>query len=489
MGSKGIRFSSKHSRNKCTCRKTRSRCNNLVRIKDQSSILWLSNIYFQRRKRLSKISKEEWIDNLCREHKIIDTRVLSTPQIQMWLDKYNNFFGGMCTEESFRRLLRKGKRNLLIELQMLDIEEPKDPDKELVEANVRYQKDKQKFQDISRIERKAFREYARVENAVSEYGKELVKILKEYGKELAQFNPVLIKDYERDEVGMIQITDTHLNELINLPHNKYDISIASKRLFKLYKESLSMFKARGIKEIVVAFTGDLLNSDRRLDELLNQANNRTKATFVSAELFLKFLLQLSQHFKVSVVSVLGNESRVNKEMSFSAEALSDSYDLMIIGMVKEIIQASNNPNITFGSIDDVETIIEIKKNKILLTHDLPRATESQKGTQSVIGMKYLQGTPCDYMIAGHIHSPMNQIYGFRSSALCGSNSYSDNALHLAGRAGQNIYFIGEGYVHAMGIDLQKYTDEWFDINDKLMEYHCKSVEKTKQRTTVMSIVI
>ena len=208
-----------------------------------------------------------------------------------------------------------------------------------------------------------------------------------------------------------------------------------------------------------------------------------------ADLFLKFLMQLSEHFKVSVVSVLGNESRVGKEMPFSEEGLSDSYDLMIVGMVKEIVTSSKNPNITFGSIDGVESIINIKGNKILITHDLPKATDSQKGTQSVVGMKYLQGTPIDYMVAGHIHSTMNQMYGFRSSALCGANSYSDNALHLAGRAGQNIYFIGEGYMHAMGVDLQNYTDDWFDISSKLMEYHCKSVEKTKHRETVMSIVI
>lgn len=436
---------------------------------------------------VDKITQGEWINNLCRDNKITDTGSLPPSQIKEWLDQYNQFFGGTCSEESFKRCLRKGKKNYLIEIG--EYEESKPVDQELIEQNVRFRKEKQKYQDINRIERKSFREHARVENAVTEYASAITELLQDQGNQLSVYNPTPIEDYDSDEVGIIQISDVHGNELIDLPHNKYDIKIASKRLFKLYKESLMMFKARGIKKVVVAFTSDLLNSDRRLDELLNQATNRTKATFVLVDLFRKFLWQLSEDFHVSVVSVLGNESRVTQEMTFSDSGLSDNYDLMIIGMVKELIEASGNENIEFGSIDQVETIVDVKGNKILLTHDIPKATASQKGTQSLVGMKYLQGTPIDYVMAGHIHSTMIQSVGFRSSSLCGANSYSDNALHLASRAGQNIYFAGEGYIHALGVDLQNYTDEWFDIDDKLMEYHCKSVEKTKRKTTIMSIVI
>jgi len=442
-----------------------------------------------------KLTKEEWLNNLCRNHMVTNTRDLSTEQVQKWLTDYINVFGSTCTEESFRRSLRKGKRNYLLECGMLEegdlnVTDEKEVDPELIEANVRFKKEKQKFMDISRVERKSFREYARVENAVSEYGKELVKLLKVHGQELAKYNPPLITNTPEGEVGMVQITDNHLNELIDLPHNKYDISIASKRLFKLYKEAVMMFEARGIKEVVIAFTGDCLNSDRRLEELLCEATNRTKATFISADLYKKVIWAFSEKFKVSVVSVLGNESRVGDEMTFSDEVMSDNYDLMIVGMVKEIILASGNPNVSFGDIDKVESIINIRGNKIMLSHDIGRATATQKGTQSVIGQKYLQGTPIDYLIGGHIHMTMNQAFGFRSSSLCGSNAYSDNALGLAGKAGQNLYFIGEGYIHALGVDLQNYNDdEWFDINDKLMEYHAKSVSKTTSRETIMSIVI
>lgn len=430
--------------------------------------------------------QEDWVTELCIENFITDTRVLTPENVKKYMIDFKVAFPeSLMGEEAFKRLLRKGKMNYL---KMNGVESD---DEELLEANVKFKKEKQRFQDTNRIERKTFREFARVENAVSSYAQEIEKLLKEKGGLLTNYNPSKIIKKENKEIGMIQISDVHANELINLPHNQYDITIASHRLFKLYKESLSFFKARGITEIVVAFTGDLMNSDRRLDELLNMSVNRAKATFVIVDLFQKFLLTLTQDFHISIVSVLGNESRVKDEMSFSKEALSDNYDYTIMNMLRLLFEASKNPNITFGSIDDVETIIEIKKHKILITHDVPRATATQKGTQSVVGMKYLQGNPIDCMISGHIHSTNNQVYGYRSSALCGSNSYSDNALHLAGRAGQNIYIFGEGYRHVISIDLQEYDEnELFDIASTLMEYDARSIEKNnKKNNKEMSLII
>lgn len=436
---------------------------------------------------IDRITQGEWIDNLCRDSKITDTSSLPPSQIKEWLDEYNQFFGGTCSEESFKRCLRKGKKNYLIEIG--EYEESKPVDQELIESNVKYRKEKQKQQDINRVERKTFREYARIENAVSEYGRALTDTLTEYGQSLSLYNPTPVVDYESDEVGMIQLTDNHLNNMIDLPHNKFDIVIASRRLYKLYRESILMFKARGIKKVVVAFTGDLLSSTKRLDDLLTQANNRSKSTFVAVELYKNLLLQLSEDFHVSVVSVLGNESRVGEEMPFSNEGLSDNYDLMIVGMLKTLFESSGNQNIEFGSINEVETVIEVKGNKILLTHDVPKSSATQKNAQSLVGMKYLQGTPIDYVITGHIHSTMNQPFTFRSGSLCGANSYSDNALHLASKASQNLYFIGRGYMNALSIDLQETTEEMFDISEKVMEYDYKTLSKYTPKTTILSIVI
>ena len=364
---------------------------------------------------------------------------------------------------------------------------PIEEDLEILTENVRLAKQKQGQQDRNRIERKSFREYARVENAVSEYAQAIENLLVNYSDNIKTVKTRLPDPTPSFEVGVIQITDTHFNELVDLPHNKYDMSVASHRLFKLYREAMSTFAARGIKKVVVAFTGDLMNSDRRLDELLNKATSRAKATFVAVDLIKEFLMQLDAWFDVSVVSVLGNESRVKDDMSFANNVLSDNYDYTIMNMVRLLL---SNTEVKFSELDKMELVVDINGHKCLITHDVQKATNSQKDTQSAIGRYHLNGNPIDCILSGHLHSTKIEYYSYRSQSLVGSNEYNEHALNLSGRAGQNIYVFGKDYRHAVSIDLQNYKEgEKFDIDDTIAEYECKSHDKGKQHTKIMEIVI
>lgn len=437
-----------------------------------------------------KQTREDWINNLIKSHHVTNTRDLSTEQVQKWMSDYIRVFGSICTEESFRRLLRKGKKNYLIECGMLEEHDIKEPDEELLEANVRFKKDKQKYMDTNRIERASFRNYARVENAITAYGEALLEIMTKHGKELSKYNPQPIPQTIIGEKGVVHISDLHLLELIDLPHNKFDIRVASSRLHKLADEAIRLFKSRNITEIMIVNTGDVLGADCILDKLLNLATNRSKGTFIAVDLLKHFILHLSHNFKVNYVAVLGNESRVKKEMSFSDSALSDNYDMVISEMLKKLFKASNNPNVYFGEVNKVEMIVEINGHKTLLTHDVPRSSSSQKGTQSVIGMRYLLNSPFDVMLTGHIHDEKLTHTAYRSSSLAGSNSYNENALHLAGNASQNLYIFGNKYRYPMTIDLQNCDMEiCYDIEESIIEYDCKTVADIRQQHTGPTMVI
>ena len=93
-------------------------------------------------------------------------------------------------------------------------------DVEIIQSNVKLAKQKQSIQDLNRIERKTFREYARVENAIAEYTKHLKEIFDKY-----KLN-TLTKSHKQTTkaVGVIQFSDVHFNELVDLQHNKYDFS-------------------------------------------------------------------------------------------------------------------------------------------------------------------------------------------------------------------------------------------------------------------------
>ena len=169
-------------------------------------------------------------------------------------------------------------------------------DVELLRENVRYRKEKQKAQDVTRIERKGFREHARIENAVEEYSKELKQLFENY-----KLHKATRKHKSSSKaVGVIQFSDVHFNELVDLSNNKYDFKVAAQRCQYFVERAKQYFKNANITNVVVALTGDLLNSDRRLDELLNQATNRAKATFLSVDIMQQVILDINKQFNVSV---------------------------------------------------------------------------------------------------------------------------------------------------------------------------------------------
>ena len=68
------------------------------------------------------------------------------------------------------------------------------------------------------------------------------------------------------DVGIIQLSDLHFGETIDCTMNQYNFDIAAARLAEFAAFKIAMFKAMGIKKVFIALTGDLINSDRRIDE-------------------------------------------------------------------------------------------------------------------------------------------------------------------------------------------------------------------------------
>lgn len=366
-------------------------------------------------------------------------------------------------------------------------------DKEIIEQNVKLAKQKQKQQDTNRIERKSFREYARIENAVSEFGKQLLDQYKQYGENLTTtFGDKKVK-YSKAKKGtlVIQLTDVHGNELIDLPHNKFDFDILSRRLKLFIEKAKQVAKGFNVKNIAFISTGDLLNSDRRKDELLNQATNRSKSTMLMQSLIVQAILDIrSEGYNVTVAGVLGNEARVGQEMPFSKSALSDNYDFVIMEGVKKILSFSKIKGIKFGPMDQVEQVINIDGKNWLCVHDMQKATSQQAKAQSTIGRYSLQGIKIDYILGGHVHATRITDFSSRSGSMSGSNSYNEVALNLGGSASQNLYVAQDSTITPIRIDLQK-TDhiKGYDIIEELKAYNIKSTSKLYVGTTTFRVVI
>lgn len=358
----------------------------------------------------------------------------------------------------------------------------------IISENVRYKKEKQKAVDSNRIAQKNFREYARVENAIEEYAKELIRLNKQYSKGLSKikfpnYNP------KKDNVGVIQITDVHGNELIDLPHNKYDFKVLAKRLKKHVAESIRYFKMHDVNKVLIAFTGDLLNSDRRLDELLNQSTNRAKATLMMVHLLIQAITEVRMHYPISVISVLGNESRVNKEMSFSNESLSDNYDFTIVAQLSQVFQFAGIKGVDFKGFQNVREVVTIGEQKWLFAHNLSGMLDNQTKAQAEIGLMAVAGTKIDFIVGGHIHATRITDISARSASMAGSNTYNENALGLIGRASQNCYVVRGKDRFIQVNDLQNAENDGYEIVSQLEAYNAKSHDKLRPHRAIIEIVI
>tara|TARA_R100000655_G_scaffold91646_1_gene132489 strand:- start:6320 stop:7549 length:1230 start_codon:yes stop_codon:yes gene_type:complete len=354
-------------------------------------------------------------------------------------------------------------------------------DADIVKYNIKLAKQKQKFQDLNRIERKAFREDSRQENALIEYNTEIIKLLNKHS-----LNTKINKKKHKTEAAIVvQLADLHLNELVEIESNKYDFNVAAKRLQKYAYKVKEYVKFHKANKVLVAITGDLINSDRRLDEKLSMATNRAKATFLGVHLLKYFILDINEVAEVQVCCVTGNESRITEFCGWIDMVASDNYDFSIFEMLRLLL-----PDINFLRGDALELVVEINGKNMLVIHghQLGKMDANQVGR--VVSKYSAKGTIIDFIICGHLHETMIRDNIARSASLVGSNAYSENALNLSGTAAQNIYCFTDDGRHDIRIDLQE-TDGWdgYDIKEELFAYNAKSAQKTHKKETIFKIII
>jgi predicted phosphodiesterase len=353
------------------------------------------------------------------------------------------------------------------------------------EAFQKIQKQKQRKVDELRVINKNFREYARVENTLTALNEELNKLL----TTTERFQPVTYEHPDtKGTVLIVQVTDAHFNELVELPDNKFDFVVGAKRMQKYAHKVRKLAEVYGASQIVVAMTGDMINSDRRLDEKMHMATNRTKASLIATEILFHFLQDINRAANLKIVCVSGNESRINEEWAMSELTMSDNYDFLIFNMLKKMFR--NAPGVEFIDGDPVEQVINVNNCNFLVTHGTT-IKEGQAAMQQVFGKYSAKGILLDYAIYGHVHfTNVTDIYS-RSGSIVGNSIYSDRYLNLVTKASQLVHVVEtDGSIDNVKISLQ-YVDGYdgYDIEDDISAYNAKMADNAKQRETIVRVVV
>lgn len=359
------------------------------------------------------------------------------------------------------------------------------PDEEIVETSVKLAKKLQKSKDRQRIERKSFREHARIENAVGEYCESIETLLEENSFHIYTERHI---NTNTSCAGIINASDWHLNELIDVQGNYYDFKVASQRIKMLAERAVKYFRAFDVQNIVLAITGDILNNSKRLDELLSQAVNRSQATFLAVDLFKQFIEHLNMHFNVTAACVTGNESRKNEEMGFTDNVVTDNYDFTIFNMLRYMFKDAEGIDFIIG--DPYELVINVAGRNILLLHGYGIKSRCTDAVSKIKGRFAAKGILIDMVLFGHMHEARIADLYARSSSLCGANAYSERELNLTSRASQNIFIVYEnGNIDSTKIDLQITDEDGYDIDESLEAYDAKSSSKLHQQETIFKVVV
>lgn len=357
-------------------------------------------------------------------------------------------------------------------------------DAEMIEANDSLKKQAQFHKDKNRIAEKAYRSHAREFNAAQALNEAIERAIEKLPECLLDYQ-VRTGPYQSDTpVIVAQLSDLHLNELINMGDvNTFDFKVASQRLQK-YVEMLKLqAETFGAERVVFAFGGDLVNSDRRIDEKLAEATNRADAMVIAGELLFEMIMDVRADYFVDVLAVVGNEGRVGEKQSFAKKAAKYNYDTGVLKIVRSLCEKACPVDkglrwyLHESGIN--ERTFEIKGKTFLILHGNQGgvAGGSQKTVQAAIG-KYAmtRDIKIDKVLAGHIHSSIAGDYFSRNASLAGSNDYSDS-LQFASKAAQNLHVVTDDSIFSLVVDLQDASGfEGYPIEHLLELYGCTTYD-------------
>lgn len=317
-------------------------------------------------------------------------------------------------------------------------------DESILNENKSLRKKNQALMDKLRILRKEDRQDFRSEYIQDEFIKSMKEVISEFDRE--RLIPDVVTKPKTDKVAIAQISDLHANQLVDLKHNEYNMEIFEKRLLIYADKVIRQLNSNCISDLVIAFGGDLFHLDHRLDMLLTSQFNRAKSFIIIYDIMCNFIEKfISEGLNISMVGVIGNESRIKAHEHFSNvdDIASDNLDHMLYAM----LQRRYKDNIKFiNNCDVLEDVFYVNGKNIATTHGNNINHGKLQDEINKFRFRCYESYKIlpDYVLVHHIHSPIITHLYSRNASLVGGNAFSEKRLNIPySSVSQNLIIVDD----------------------------------------------
>lgn len=237
-----------------------------------------------------------------------------------------------------------------------------------------------------------------------------------------------------DRKAILVLSDWHYGLEVDNWLNKYNPSIAKKRLVVLKDSVIEECKRYNVKELYVVNLQDLINGRIHLKLRLNTRIDIVTQTMEVAEIMAELLTDLSEHFHIQYYDSLDNHSRIepNKKDSLELETMA-----RIIGWyLKE--RLANHTNIVINKNElapDIVTFTVNGKNVVGVHGDKDKPRNVIKNLSMLTHKQYA------LVLTGHFHhfsgDEENRVRLVSNGSLIGTDDYSKD-LRKDSEPSQNL---------------------------------------------------
>lgn len=223
-----------------------------------------------------------------------------------------------------------------------------------------------KTRDQLRELRSRLRDEARIENLKERFVECAEIISKEKPLSLAVY-----PKFENDKVGVLQLSDWHMGEIVDNFMNTYNKDIFDERIKKLTNDVVRYCMLMNVGVLKVLNCGDLISGGLHIGTRVTDEEDSVYQTMYVAEALANMLLEFARDInKVEFYSVTDNHSRVSRNKKEHIEQ--ESFSRFIPWHLKTRLREVENVEIVDNKINGVNEyeigMFDIFNEKAIFTH-------------------------------------------------------------------------------------------------------------------------